>query len=494
MHTEYTIQAAQNQEAADKILHDVSSTGKVRPWRQHRIEAKLLAEAYSVAAQQLTGPASIKMQLRADAVSSCATDPIFRRFRQPDGSQLLRLHTANFCRDRLCPMCQWRRSLKMAAQARAVVAKCNEMKWLRDQSHYKKTTLAAAPQQVKGYRWIMLTLTQRNVEGPELSTELDKMSKALSRLVRRKEWAPIKGWLRATETTHNTQRWALDATGHRYKIDANGDRVPNPWYDTYHPHIHLMLAVNSSYLKSKQYIKQKDWVRLWRECMGLDYDPSIDVHVIKPRDGDAPAADGEPDADRGIGAAVAEVSKYASKPSSYLVASDLELTVSAVTTLAAALKGKRLTAWGGVCKEAAAQLALDDIEGGDLTHINDDPATADPTADAAAEYIEYHWAAGIRNYTAGRTFEGPAEWQQAAQKKTDKTRLKAHRRAQQEADFTDKKWTVHRLQRAIGADVAGRLIHGHDTYMIQKFLPKTEVLSPCPDANDDPPTPQPPST
>lgn len=478
MHTEYTIPANQNQEPADKILHDVSSTGKVRPWRQHRIEAELLAEAYSVAAQQLTGPASIKMQLRADAVSSCATDPIFRRFRQPDGSQLLRLHAANFCRDRLCPMCQWRRSLKMAAQARAVVAECNRQKWLRDGC---------------GYRWIMLTLTQRNVEGPELSAELDRMSKGLARLVRRKEWAPIKGWLRATETTHNTQRWALDATGHRYKIDANGDRVPNAWYDTYHPHIHLLLAVNSSYLKSKQYIKQKDWVRLWRECMGLDYDPSVDVHVIKPRDGDAPAENGEPDADRGIGAAVAEVSKYASKPSSYLVASDLELTVSAVTTLAAALKGKRLTAWGGVCKEAAAQLALDDIEGGDLTHINDDPATADPTADAAAEYIEYHWAAGIRNYTAGRTFEGPAEWQQAAQKKTDKTRLKAHRRAQQAADAAQDAHTVHQLQDAIGPEIAGKIIHAHDSYSIQKFLPRKELI-PCPDANDDPPTPQPPNT
>ena len=55
---------------------------------------------------------------RIDRVISCGNYLEFRQGIKSDGvlSDSVELHRANFCRDRLCPMCQWRRSRKMYAE------------------------------------------------------------------------------------------------------------------------------------------------------------------------------------------------------------------------------------------------------------------------------------------------------------------------------------------------------------------------------------------
>ena len=55
---------------------------------------------------------------RIDRTMSCGDSLAFRRGISQDGelAEISRLHSANFCKDRLCPMCQWRRSRKMYAQ------------------------------------------------------------------------------------------------------------------------------------------------------------------------------------------------------------------------------------------------------------------------------------------------------------------------------------------------------------------------------------------
>ena len=49
---------------------------------------------------------------KAQRVSECGT---LLEFRKPlaDESEDWKLHYANFCRDRLCPMCSWRRTYKI---------------------------------------------------------------------------------------------------------------------------------------------------------------------------------------------------------------------------------------------------------------------------------------------------------------------------------------------------------------------------------------------
>src|SRR5699024_11750008 len=94
--------------------------------------------------------------------------------------------------DRLCRLCQWRRSLKLGSQCRAVVAEADRRKIARDRV---------------SWRWIMLTLTQRNVDGPDLAAELDKMHAALKVMTKSPRWrAAAQGWLRVTEITRNSDR------------------------------------------------------------------------------------------------------------------------------------------------------------------------------------------------------------------------------------------------------------------------------------------------
>lgn len=440
MQTEYTTITKKDQEAAaaagyTDTLHDVSPTGRVRPWRQHRLEAELLAEAYHRAADLTTDPSeSVAWDVRGDKVESCATAPTFRRYQAEDGTKLLTLSKANFCRDRLCPMCQWRRSLKMGAQARAVVAECNLRKQLRDRSK-------------SGYKWLLLTLTQRNVDGPDLSAELDRVLAAFKQLTRDKRWkAAVKGWLRVLEVTHNTDR-------------------KSPWFDSYHPHLHVLLCVNPSYFKSAAYIKQEDWVDLWQRYIKQEDPPQVDIHLVKAREDtkDKDFDKGDPKLEEeALGKAVAEVTKYASKPGCYLLPGDLDLTTSTVVTLASALHGRRLAAWGGLCKDVASALDLDSLEGGDLIHIDDEATAADPEAGAVAEYIEYNWALGIRNYVPGRSWQALPDWAAAAETAKERRDLRPLKRRNEVERMRRQLDQVHKLQSAAGPRIANRAIHSRD--------------------------------
>ena len=338
------------------------------------------------------------------------------------------LKSANFCRDRLCPLCQWRRSLKLGAQCRAVVAEADRRKIARDRA---------------AWRWIMLTLTQRNVDGPDLGAEIDRIHAAVRVLTKSPRWrAAVRGWLRVTEVTRNND-------------------YSSPNYGTYHPHLHILIAVPRRYFRGADYIPAAEWRAMWRTYMHLDYDPDIDVRVVTAKGQTIDATDPT----QSMGAAVAEVTKYAAKPGSYLVASDLDATVDAVATLATALRGRRLCAWGGICKEAAQALHLDSLETGDLVHIDED-ATGDPAADAVSQYVAYHWALGIRNYIQGQEWTGPASWAEAAAAARERPKLAAAQRAKEAAADASNAEMVRRMQAAVSTKVANRAIRAHDAYHI----------------------------
>lgn len=338
------------------------------------------------------------------------------------------LKSANFCRDRLCPLCQWRRSLKLGAQCRAVVAEADRRKIARDRA---------------AWRWIMLTLTQRNVDGPDLGAEIDRIHAAVRVLTKSPRWrAAVRGWLRVTEVTRNND-------------------YSSPNYGTYHPHLHILIAVPRRYFRGADYIPAAEWCQMWRTYMHLDYDPDIDVRVVTAKGQTIDATDPT----QSMGAAVAEVTKYAAKPGSYLIASDLDATVDAVATLATALRGRRLCAWGGVCKEAAQALHLDSLETGDLVHIDED-ATGDPAADAVSQYVAYHWALGIRNYIQGQEWTGPASWAEAAAAARERPKLAAMQRAKEAAADASNAEMVRRMQAAVSTKIANRAIRAHDAYHI----------------------------
>ena len=88
----------------------------------------------------------LDMCRRAERVSTCGSVLEFGIY--PDKA---RLQFANFCKDRLCPMCNWRRSLKLYGQVSAVMDVLEE----------------------QGYQFLFLTLTIKNCSASDLPKTID---------------------------------------------------------------------------------------------------------------------------------------------------------------------------------------------------------------------------------------------------------------------------------------------------------------------------------
>jgi hypothetical protein len=76
--------------------------------------------------------------------------------------------------------------------------------------------------------------------------------------------------------------------------------VTRPAPDRYHAHYHVLLVLEPSYfdLDGKLHMTLEQWRDMWRGCLGVDYDPIVDVRVLDD---------------------VREVTKYVTKSSDYLV-------------------------------------------------------------------------------------------------------------------------------------------------------------------------------
>lgn len=321
------------------VLQDVNAKGKPRPWVLHKLEAQATAIALAWGGQPVL----------ADRVGKCA-DVLW--FRKVDGKP--KLQKGTFCRVRICPICQWRRSLKLGGQVRA----CTD--WIQDQQR-------AAGR--NPYRFALLTLTVPNVPADQLGETLDKLSKAWDRMSKRAEFKrAVKGYVRATEITYNQTR------------------------QDFHPHLHVLLMVQRSYFTSRLYISQARWLELWRAATG---DPTItEVWVSRT----AKEAENAPEeAQKAVlGHAIAEVTKYTTKPSAYLRGGlDLDTQAQVITQLQTICTGRRFVSLGGLYRKAAQALALDDPETGDLVHCTD-PLAGE--SDAGAELWPYTWYPGPRLY------------------------------------------------------------------------------------------------
>lgn len=150
-------------------------------------------------------------------------------------SRRLRLGMANFCHVRGCPICAWRRSLKMKALA---------LKRLPD-------ILAEYPT----FRFLFLTLTVKNCSVENLRSTLSDMSSAWARFRKRDQFQIVRGWFRTTEFTRG----------------QDGVSV--------HPHYHVVLHVPAHYF-SDGYVSQKTWTQIWQECMRVEYNPIIHVKAV----------------------------------------------------------------------------------------------------------------------------------------------------------------------------------------------------------------------
>lgn len=306
---------------ANQVLVDKSATGRERPWREKKMANELLSVAY-----EGVNP------YKAARLRDCGNFLIFAF----DESGKKRLKHMDSCRVRLCPMCAWRRSLKVYV-------------------HTTQILDAVAGE----YAYIFLTLTVRNCAADELSGTIDLLMAAWDRMARRSAFRKaVKGWYRGLEVTHNVD--------HR-----------SPSYDTYHPHFHCLLAVNKSYFTSRDYLSRAGWVGLWKQSLAVDYEPVVDVRRVKGS----------------TSKAVAEAAKYTVKDADYIIPEDWELTVETVRTLDRALDRRRLVAYGGLFKALHKQLNLDDEVDGDLVNVREKV----PASKLVREDV-YFWHVGYRQY------------------------------------------------------------------------------------------------
>jgi plasmid rolling circle replication initiator protein Rep len=215
------------------------------------------------------------------------------------------------CKDRFCTFCNWRRARKLAIQSYEVLK---------------------AIQSEKNVRYLFVTLTIKNCPIEQLSDTISYMNKAYERMFR---WQRLKksvlGWSRILE--YPPQK-------------TNSSMI--------HPHYHCLIAVSTSYFGRDKslYIKQNEWQSLWQKALNVDYAPSVDVRVIKAKNGIDP-----------IAKAVAEFAKYPLK------SVDIKsLSVDQFRELVYQMKRKRAVAFGGILKEYRKKLSLDDVEDGDLIY------------------------------------------------------------------------------------------------------------------------------
>lgn len=273
-------------ESAD-YLSDLSPRHK--PWDTHRGEADEVETIYAESSHR-------HHQRYAERVAQCSQVLQFARDPPTKGKSKLKLKSAWFCRIRFCPVCQWRRSLRWQAKV-----------------------YAALPSLMREYpdtRFLFMTLTIKNCPIDCLRDTLDRMRRAWVRLTQLRTF-PARGWVRTVEITRSQR-----------------DRSA-------HPHYHCLLMVAPAYFQG-DYLKQSQWAELWQQCLRINYKPVVDIRTVKlmlvPTMGRVNIPP------KNLWGAVAEILKYAVKPSDMIRDHDWFLT------LTDQLHGTRAVAIGGILK------------------------------------------------------------------------------------------------------------------------------------------------
>lgn len=231
--------------------------------------------------------------IKADNISNCATHVGITIH-----NNVAHIVKSNFCRERLCCVCAWRRQARFLAQMKPVLA-------------YLEQT---------GYKFIFATITVKNMAYDELETAVDDMMKGFSLLRhRRKIKRSWSGITRSLELTYNQK-----------------DK-------SYHPHIHMLIAVTDDYFETPgKYISQEELTQLWKESMNLDYTPICHIRRVDATDN-----------------AAVETLKYALKPTE---------AEEALKAFHYVLKGRRLISFTGKFAKTQKLFKLGDFE----NEMNDD--------------------------------------------------------------------------------------------------------------------------
>lgn len=217
-------------------------------------------------------------------IKDCGT---FLEFLSDKDYNKFKLSGANFCENRFCPNCNYNLSRKLGIEMSIMC------KYIIEKNNYN---------------FIFLTLTAPNVNKDDLSNELISYYESFKKLFKAKEINKIsKGYIRKLEITYNSNR------------------------DDFHPHYHVLIAVDKSYFTSRDYISRKKWLELWQRSKNDNSITQVDVRKVK--------------SDELINSLL-ELSKYLSKDSDYLFSKEI------FEVFYKNLKGKQYITFSGCFKDA----------------------------------------------------------------------------------------------------------------------------------------------
>lgn len=238
-----------------------------------------------------------------ERISTCGD---FLQFLGDENIEHIKLENANFCGNRFCPQCSANKSREDALQ---IATMCQFLK------------------ETNGYEYIFLTLTAPNIPAEMVSEELKIYSRAFKKLQETKAFKKInKGYIRKLEMTYSAER------------------------DDYHPHYHVLIAVNKSYFtQSSEYISHKQWLKMWQKAKGDNTITQVDIQKFKSTED--------------FFKSVFELSKYIAKNSDYMHSADV------FKVFYNNLKGKRMLSFSGCFKNAVKLYKNGDLE----QYMGEDP-------------------------------------------------------------------------------------------------------------------------
>lgn len=232
-------------------------------------------------------------------IKMCGSEITFRECR--DCGQLV-ISRAQLCRDRLCPICNWRLALK----------RYSSMSQIMDVVRQTVDPSAMIA---------LMTYTVRNCAPDRIKTTLSAMQLAWNRMLAQRYVRPyVIGWARSIEVTYNKHTGEL------------------------HPHYHvIMICDDEATLRTLQ----MDWLK---QCRKEGLTVTMDAQHYQPISGDRTEGDS-------LAKSILETYKYMVKSSDVM-----DMPLGVLRNFAEGVAGKRLISFGGVIKRIAAELQADKLD------------------------------------------------------------------------------------------------------------------------------------
>lgn len=225
---------------------------------------------------------------------------------------------ANFCRQRLCPTCQRRRSLRTFS----AISKVYELA--------KKGN----------FQFLHVVLTVPNCSGKELDKTCDFLYKKSSLLFRKSDDAHTRAACRSDSEIlklRSNIKNAFKGVFRVLEVTYNEKlSIDHPF--AFHPHLHCLVAVKKSYFTSRSYVSHENLQKVWARLVGVD---NVQLFIGKVTDQCA---------------SIAEVAKYAVKPFKG------EITAEVLEILHSALFNRRLVQSFGIFKDWLREVGENDLE------------------------------------------------------------------------------------------------------------------------------------